>query len=652
MDEQRIELLAGRVDRLETTVWELQRTVTELSESWNHLAAQARQAPAVPPATAQSPSSTQQPTTVSPEASSAPAHFPQPQFSASRPSLPQPPASGQRIDLLLFPEGFDTVRSGGWWLNKAGIILLLLGLAFLFKYAVDRGWLTEQVRIAFGLILGTLLLAVGLRVRMEHPHFSQVLLGGSIAAYYITGFAAFQLYRLVDYGVAFAFMVLVTLLAFFLSVSLNGVVLALIGTIGGLATPFLLHTDTSNIPALIGYICLLLAGTTAIFMVRGWYSLLWTSFLGAWIVFIVAPIFAGATSIYDKWALQGGAVFALVAFWLLPVTREVLWGGSPPWLLKHHEVRVVPEAESDMESGTIGLVLLTFLTFLLEWAFSMTIWGSLVSYEAWGWIVLASALVLALVAWSLRLRNLLLAHTHARIASGLLTLALVLLFHNNEDNNNTLYLSLAVEGVALLFISKRFLRESVSTAGHLVFLGVALWFIQRVSQGNDAHTAMLNTKGLVDLAVILTAFVGSLFAAPPKEYAWVYRGAVHASLLAWLWRELSILPDGRPYITIAWGIYALVLLVVGVSVGRNRALIDVAIATLFPVVAKLFLVDLAKAKCGVFCSFLALAGCSCLSATTCRGYSARLHMQQTHRPSKLSLDKFSRNAVSPCHGCD
>src|SRR5207247_123270 len=126
------------------------------------------------------------------------------------------------------------------------------------------------VRVAFGLALGTILLVAGLYVRTEHQHFSQVLLGGSVASYYITGYAAYQLYHLVEYSIAFAFMVAVTALAFFLSVRQDDVALALIGAAGGLATPFLLYTGQRSIPGLIGYACLVLLGTSAIYLYRGW----------------------------------------------------------------------------------------------------------------------------------------------------------------------------------------------------------------------------------------------------------------------------------------------------------------------------------------------------------------------------------------------
>ena len=39
---------------------------------------------------------------------------------------------------------------GQTWLNRLGIVLLLLGVALLFRYSIDMGWLTPGVRVGFG----------------------------------------------------------------------------------------------------------------------------------------------------------------------------------------------------------------------------------------------------------------------------------------------------------------------------------------------------------------------------------------------------------------------------------------------------------------------------------------------------------------------
>jgi uncharacterized membrane protein len=225
---------------------------------------------------------------------------------------------GRRFRLPLSARGLGDLRSGEWWLNKLGIGLLLFGVAFLFVYSVERGWIGPWARVGFGAAIGAGLLAVGLRVYERRPAFSQVLLGGGVGALYITGFAAFQLYSLLPYPVAFGCMVAVTLLAFSLSLRQDGVPLSLIGALGGLGTPFLLYTDTGSLGGLLLYTCLILAGMGAVYFRKGWVSLLAVPFVGGWMVLLVgyADTFFSLTgaSPADRRVLQAGVAFAWLLF--------------------------------------------------------------------------------------------------------------------------------------------------------------------------------------------------------------------------------------------------------------------------------------------------------------------------------------------------
>ncbi|MDH5764175.1 MAG: DUF2339 domain-containing protein, partial [Nitrospinota bacterium] len=180
------------------------------------------------------------------------------------PSPPLSPPPNSNYDKPKSPVEADPdreVNQGEFWLNKIGITLLLIGLGFLFKYSIDQHWVTPFVRVSFGLVLGVVLVGIGMRKFETRKIFSQAVMGGGIAAFYITGYAAFQLYHMVPHFLAFSFMVGVTLLSYYLALYQNEPPLALVAVIGGLGTPFLLNTGSGNIPGLTLYTCVVLAGS-------------------------------------------------------------------------------------------------------------------------------------------------------------------------------------------------------------------------------------------------------------------------------------------------------------------------------------------------------------------------------------------------------
>jgi uncharacterized membrane protein len=483
---------------------------------------------------------------------------------------------------------FDTLRSGEYWLNKLGIGLLLLGLIFLYKYSVDQGWLVPLVRVAFGLALGTALLAIGLRVYRNHRHFSQVVLGGGIAAYYTTGFAAFNLYSLVAYPVAFAYMVSVTVLAVLLALRYDEVVLSIVGVAGALATPFLLYTGTENVPALVSYTCLILAGTGAIYIYRGWRSLFLMAFVGAWIVFLVSSFgisWAGEPVQGDQWALQLGIIFGWLSFWALPILREALSAFNPdrwswPSLGVFEGLRPLSSRHAHF---------LTVATPLIALGLSMLVWR--LTVESWGWITLALAAIYGITAWVLR--NWEAIHGLARVQALTALLFLTLAFVQLLDGN-ALILALAVEAAALLLLSGRLFDRALLVGGHLLFAVVGLWLVERLVSGVDTGAlgmrATFDTSAITDLAVLGAALAASTVLRS-QAATLVYRVCVHAAFLGWLWRELSVLPDGDAYVTVAWGLYTIALLVAGLLLAQSR-LVIVGMGTLLLVVAKLLLVDL------------------------------------------------------------
>lgn len=563
MDAKNDMSLQERIERLETIVAELQRVLKQRSGASRQQDRKQEGAPLRAPDRGQA--------GVSP--------------GIARPSPRKSPPKKKPFEL---PENMKTSE---YWLNKIGIGLFLFGVAFLFKYSIDQGWLTPPVRIGFGVILGIGLACTGLYLSADRKHFSQVLTGGGIATLYITGFAAFQVFTLISHPVAFAFMVSVTLLSFILSLKQNGLVLALIGAIGGLGTPFLLYTGTSNLPGLVGYTCLVLSGTSAIFFYRGWRSLLWLSVAGGWLVLFVALTQGLPTgpkaAIADRWALQLGVIFNWLVFWGLPLIRELVLAKEPArWFQNFLESDEKPASQISNFIMHRHLHLLSVSTPLIALWMSMSIWS--LTNQTWGWIAFGGALLYGVVSWRLYNLNGIkhLSFVHSLVGFMLLTNAFYLLL-----NGDTLLFALATEAGVLHFIGRRFSDKIIAIYAHVLFGALFLWLIKRLF--NTVHEpAIFNIQAIADLWVIATASVVSIRALSSEEKK-VYLFLAHLAILGWFLRELSSLPNGQGYVTIAWGTYAIILLIFGLRMNFDKLRV-VAMGTILLVVGKLFLVDLAS----------------------------------------------------------
>ncbi len=439
-------------------------------------------------------------------------------------------------------------RGSQFWLNKIGIALVLFGVVFLFRYSVDQGWLTRQVRIGLGFALGVVLCLVGLRTYRKRPWFGRVLVGGAIATFYITTYAAFQLFALVSYGTALALIAAVSTFAFGLALWQNEATPSVIGTVGALATPFLLVSDVGTVSRLASYVSIVIATTAAIFLLKGWRSLLWTAVFGGWGGLVVGltmragvPPQAGA----DALALQISVLIALAAFWMIPIIRMALQASEPdPWQTPFTSPRPLLERHAHI---------LTVVTPVAALVYSMSLWQN-VSPTTWGWIAAAGAALdtgayIALLRWGLGQR---LAYTHAIAATVLLTISAGLLL-----DGGVLLVTWSVEAVALHLIAQRLSDPLARIGGHVLSIGVAVWLLQRVTGEMAVGWPVLNAQALTDVVVLATVLV-SANALTRRDHAALYRFVGYAAAAAWLSREM----DGG-VLLLCWALLALALLVSG-----------------------------------------------------------------------------------------
>ncbi|HZG88105.1 DUF2339 domain-containing protein [Paenibacillus sp.] len=133
---------------------------------------------------------------------------------------------------------------GRVWLPRVFVFVLLFGVIWGFKAAVDFGIVTEPVRVGLGYLLAAGLLGFGHRqMKGNRALLGSVLLGGSVCALMLTTFAAHALYGYFGGYAAFALNALWVVLAIGLSHRYRSEGLAVLAAIGGLLVPLLVDIE-------------------------------------------------------------------------------------------------------------------------------------------------------------------------------------------------------------------------------------------------------------------------------------------------------------------------------------------------------------------------------------------------------------------------
>lgn len=174
-------------------------------------------------------------------------------------------------------------------INKIGILILVLGISYFVKYAIDKDWINEPARVGIGILAGALLMGIAHKLRKKYAAFSSVFVAGAIAVFYFTIGIAFHSYHLFGQTTAFLIMVGITAFSCLVSLSYNRKELAVLSLIGGFAVPFMVSTGQGNYVVLFTYILILNIGILALAYHKKWgivniLSYIFTIILyGAWL---------------------------------------------------------------------------------------------------------------------------------------------------------------------------------------------------------------------------------------------------------------------------------------------------------------------------------------------------------------------------------
>ena len=172
-------------------------------------------------------------------------------------------------------------RIGSQWLNRVGVVAVLVGVSYFLKLAFDSGWIGPGFRVLIGCIAGVGLCCWSERFRRPNSlAFSYSLKALGVGVLYLSLWASFQLYHLLPGAIAFLAMILVTAATAWLAIAQDAELIAGLALLGGLLTPVLCGTHENYEAALFSYLLLLSLGAFVLQRVKPWPRILFGAFIG------------------------------------------------------------------------------------------------------------------------------------------------------------------------------------------------------------------------------------------------------------------------------------------------------------------------------------------------------------------------------------
>lgn len=174
----------------------------------------------------------------------------------------------------------DTPKSGNWekfigvnLFSKIGILILIVGIGFFVKYAIDRNWINEVTRTVLGMCVGFSLWGIAYRIRDEYRNFSSILAGGGFAICFVCIAIAFHLYGMFPATTTFVLLIALTAAMIAISLRFDRPELAIVSIAGGFIAPFIASDGSGSFMFVLGYMAVLNTAMFAVTLYKNWWTL-------------------------------------------------------------------------------------------------------------------------------------------------------------------------------------------------------------------------------------------------------------------------------------------------------------------------------------------------------------------------------------------
>lgn len=443
----------------------------------------------------------------------------------------------------------------GTWFARIGVLALLIGAAFGYRYAVDQGLIGPQARVALGVVAGAGLIGWGHLARSKlWFNFAHALSGGGVAILYLSVLAAQYRFELISPALALVLLSGVALLSAWLAIGYDSLPLAVMATLGAFMNPYFMAAD-EPVGALTYVVGVDLAVVALAFYKR-WSSLNKLALAGS---VAITVLVAGDATVIEG---LGFTTIMWALFTVIPFVQSA-----------RDQVKVGP-VDLGLEVSVAALYLGSGMYFLEA--------SGPVDQGIFALVAGAAYAAFAAVAYFDERTRRPLTMLMGALAVGFVTLAAPLM-----ADGQVLHLIWGIEGAVLLYVSG-LMDDIVSRIAAAGFIVVGLLGTIETMSEHRPDELLLSATSLAIGAQVVVLYLAAWLVSKTEETEWkrpvVQTVLVTASLLTlgWLSQEWSFevarSADGADVyeltqfgLSALWATYAAGLLVVGVAFKQQWA---------------------------------------------------------------------------------
>jgi uncharacterized membrane protein len=251
--------------------------------------------------------------------------------------------------------------------GKIGILVLIVGMGFFVKYAIDNNWINEMLRTMLGFAVGGGLIALSWILQKKYHAFSSVLAGGGFAIFYVTVAIAYHYYALFSQPAAFIILVLFTMLMAGLAMLYDRRELALVALVGGFVAPFLVSNGSGSYMMLFTYVLILNLGMFGLSLYKKWGEL-------PIACFVLTGLTFGLYLVSVHFAVAGN----------VKLTRLLLFAASFYLIFQASVAPIIRINRQRINQLLIGVIVLNNFIFLY---YALTLHWAMRNIENWGGLI-------------------------------------------------------------------------------------------------------------------------------------------------------------------------------------------------------------------------------------------------------------------------